>query len=138
MIKSVPVLLILSVLSAIDMKKREVPHWGVTALFVYSLFASEDFTASLLWGFYAFLGLFFIYWSTEGGIGGGDVKLLAVLGFYLGQQFPVYLGFLSLTAGAGFLAGVVYYRRISFSLPLVPLMLAAFVLQCGFWLILQN
>jgi len=138
MIKTVLVLLLLSVLSVIDLKKREVPHWGVTALFVYSLFASEDFTVSFLWGIYAFLGLFIIYWVTKGGIGGGDVKLLAVLGFYFGDLFPVYLGFLSLTAGAGFLVGAAYYRRISFSLPLVPLMLAAFVLQCGFWLILQN
>lgn len=136
MIESIPVLVLLCVLSLIDIKKREVPHWGVLALFTYALFTVEQFTASLFWGISAFIGLFVLYLVTKGGIGGGDVKLLTVLGFYFGSFFPVYLGFLSLTAGIGFLAGFIFYRRMKFSLPMVPLMFLAFIMT--FLLFLQG
>lgn len=131
MIERIPVLILLSVLSVIDIKKREVPHWGVLALLLYSLFTIDQFTTSLFWGLYALAGLFFIYLVTRGGFGGGDVKLLAVLGFYWGSLFPVYLGFLSLTTGIGFLIGAIYYRKLRIALPLVPLIFLAFVLVCS-------
>lgn len=128
MIERIPVLILLLVLSVIDIKKREVPHWGVLALFLYSLFTVDRLSASLFWGIYAFLGLWFIFFITKGGMGGGDVKLLTVLAFYLGSLLPVYLGFLVITSGFGFLISILYYRKLNLTLPLVPFICLAFSL----------
>lgn len=41
-----------------------------------------------VWGFFLGGGVFFlVYWGTKGGIGGGDVKLLAVVGYYVGGEW---------------------------------------------------
>lgn len=125
MMESIPVLLLLAVLSYIDIKKREVPHCGVLALFLYVLITTDRITASLFWGIYAFGGSFLVYLITKGGMGGGDVKILSVLGFYWGPYFPVYLGFLSLTAGMGFVLTGIVCNKLKVSLPLVPFMLLA-------------
>jgi len=131
MIENIPVLILLFVLSIIDIYKREVPHWGCLSLLIYSFFTIAKLTESLFWGLYASIGLFVIYLATGGGLGGGDVKLLAVLGFNLGSLFPAYLGLLSLTTSLGFLLGVLYYRKLKVSLPLVPLMFLAYLLRCS-------
>lgn len=128
MIEQLPVILLLLVLSIIDVKKREVPHWGVLALFLYALFCRDASLMSLFWGAYCFLGLGFVYSVTRGGIGGGDIKLLSSLAFCLGSSFPIYLGFLSAVSGVGFLVGVTYYRKLKISLPLIPFIFIAYLL----------
>ena len=128
MIEHMPVLFLLAVLSFIDIKKREVPHWGVLSLFIYSLFIVESYKASIFWSLYVFSGLFLIFLLTKGGMGGGDVKLLTVLAFCLGSMLPIYLGYLMVSAGIGFVASLVYFRRFNVSLPMVPFIFLAFLL----------
>ncbi len=123
----IPVVLLLSVLSVIDLKKREVPHWGVLSLFLYALFTADKIADSIFWGIYAFLGLWFIFYITKGGLGGGDVKLLTALAFYLGPMFPIYLGFLTVTSGIGFLTAFLYYKKFHQSLPMAPFIFLAFL-----------
>ena len=115
-----PVLLLLFFLSVIDIRKRIVPHWGIFALLLYALLVRENYSLSLAYGAYTFLALTSIYFITNGGIGGGDVKLMTALAFYLGNSFPFYLGYLAIFSGAGFLIGFMWHKRFKYSLPLVP------------------
>ncbi len=126
--ENVAVLLLLFALSIIDITKREVPHWGVLILFVFSLVAVDDYSSSFFWCLYAFLGLSLVYFISKGAIGGGDVKLLAALAFYLGAEFVFYLGYFSFVSCLGFLIGFLYYRSTKISLPLVPFVFSAFLL----------
>lgn len=126
--EKLPIILLLLVLSFIDIKKREVPHLGVLALFLYALFFRDISLMSLFWCAYCFIGLGVAYMVTRGGIGGGDIKLLASLAFCLGSFFPVYLGCLAVVSGVGFLAGYVYYKNLSISLPFVPIIFMAYLL----------
>jgi len=126
--EKIVIILLLLVLSFIDIKKREVPHLGVLALFLYALFFQDVSLMSLFWCAYCFIGLGLVYVVTRGGIGGGDIKLLSSLAFCLGSSFPIYLGFLSVVSGIGFLAGYVYYRKLKISLPLVPIIFVAYLL----------
>ncbi|NLK50457.1 MAG: prepilin peptidase, partial [Candidatus Cloacimonetes bacterium] len=83
-----PVLLLLGFLSIIDLRKREVPHLGVFALLIYSFFVVLK--ANKLWpntqiALIVFGLLFVVYMCTKG-VGGGDIKLLTALAFYMGED----------------------------------------------------
>lgn len=128
MIEKLPVITLLLILSIIDIKKREVPHWGVLVLFLYSFFTVDKLSSSIFWAIITFLCLWIIYAITNGGIGGGDVKMLTALAFYFGSVFPVYLAFLCIISGIGFIAGFIYSRNLKISLPLIPFIFIAFLM----------
>ena len=134
MSEKIPIIIILLILSVIDIKKREVPHLWVLTLFLYVLLIEKMSCLSFFWACYCFIGLGIVYFITRGGIGGGDIKLLAVLAYYLGSSFPIFLGALTVTSGVGFLAGAVYHRKMKLSLPLVPFIFIAFLLVNRFGL----
>lgn len=117
---NIPVLALLFLLSIIDIKKRVIPHWGVGALFLYTFFVLDDYVQSIFYAGSAFLVLLAVYYLSRGGIGGGDVKLITVLAFYLGNDFPLYIVMLALFSGLGFFIGLLWYRRLKFSLPFAP------------------
>ncbi|WP_227766330.1 prepilin peptidase [Zhaonella formicivorans] len=89
-----PVLGLLGYLSYVDIKKREVPDAAVLALFLYSLFVLL-FNADR-WGmvighallsFKVFISFLLLAFVTQRGFGGGDIKLISALAFFLGDNF---------------------------------------------------
>lgn len=84
-------------LSVIDARTREIPpglNWFILVLAVAATALDFQNWLSHLIGFFAVsLPLFLIYTATKGkGIGGGDIKLMAVCGLFLGWQL-ILLGF---------------------------------------------
>lgn len=128
-----PVAVILGFLSWIDIKKREVPDIAVLALFLYSFFVVENFKMSLIVGLFVFVLNLVLAVITNGGIGGGDIKLISVLAFMMGEDFFMLvlpLGFfMILTLFYGLITG----RGIRYSVPFVPYIFASFlvILLCG-------
>lgn len=71
---------------------------GIIAVFAMNLPTSNHIIAAAA----AFLGMFVLAIITRGGIGGGDIKLLAVIGIWLGQELTL------LTFMAGTIVGGIY------------------------------
>jgi prepilin peptidase CpaA len=86
-----------------DLRNRRIPNLltfgGAAAAVVFSLFTHG---ASGLWtslgGWLAGLGLFLPFWLL-GGMGAGDVKLLACLGAWLGPEATLYAALYASVAG---------------------------------------
>lgn len=126
-IKHIPVLLILSYMSHTDLKKREVPDFAVLALFIYSLFTCRDFKESILMAVLVFILLLIPSLITEGSIGGGDIKLLTALAFFLGKDFSVLaLPMFILLAGT-LIYGLIKGKGLKYSVPLVPYVFVSYL-----------
>lgn len=136
-ISEFPVAALLGCLSYLDVQKREVPNEGVLALFFYALVFSSDLIAGLISGGYTFLLLYGVYRLSKGSLGGGDVKLLAALAFFLGAEFHRFLLCFLVVLLAGFLGGVVVRKNVRFTVPLVPYIFAAYLLWLGWSRILH-
>lgn len=106
--------LICLVAGGIDIRTRRIPNWltfgGAASGIAYGAWAGGvDAGLNSLGGFLVGLGLFFPFFAL-GGLGGGDVKLLAALGAWLG--FPAILWVAFYTAlGGGALAVVAAVRH---------------------------
>lgn len=93
--------------AAIDIRQRRIPNWlsftGVLGgICLNSIFNGKDgFVLSLLGIATGFFLLFFGY--LLGGIGAGDVKLLAAVGAFLGPKL-VFCAFIWMALSGGFLA----------------------------------
>ncbi len=81
-----------------DLRTRQIPNWLtvpslVLALTVHSFHGRLDGLVFSLLGFAAGFGVLFLLWLIGGG-GGGDVKMMAALGAWLGWQWTlaVFLG----------------------------------------------
>ena len=92
------IIALLITLSIFDIRTYEIPVWINISIFVIALIhLVTDYTnwKSYVLGFFAIsLPLLVIYILTKGnGIGGGDIKLMAAAGLYLGWK-NVILAFL--------------------------------------------
>ncbi|WP_026475853.1 prepilin peptidase [Alkaliphilus transvaalensis] len=95
-------------ISAIDLQHQIIPDelvitgLGIVFLFnvIYYIDSPEILLSSLGGGFLA--GGFFLFLAviTKGGMGGGDIKLMALLGFWLGWRPILIVIFLSFLLGA--------------------------------------
>lgn len=99
------VLCLLLLISVIDQKKQIVPNVFVIVLFswliVWHIVLPHLTNLSALVGFLAGGLLFFIIaLVSKGGMGGGDIKLMAVLGFAVGWPYVLILFLLSFIIGA--------------------------------------
>ena len=88
---------VLIVLSVIDARTREIPTGTTIVIAVLGVFAtlldSQNWLSHLVGIFAISLPLFLVFSITRGrGIGGGDIKLMAVCGLLLGWKLTV-LGF---------------------------------------------
>jgi prepilin peptidase CpaA len=87
-----------------DLRFRRIPNWACSALFLAGVVASgfEQGLSGILWslgGAWAGLLAFLIFYAL-GGMGGGDIKLMAACGSLIGLRgLPVAL-VLSATIGA--------------------------------------
>lgn len=122
-----PVILILAYLGYTDIRKREVPDLAVLALFLYSFFIVKDFKTSFIAGGSIFIIQLLLAVITDGGIGGGDIKLFSVVAFLLGHD--LYLLALPMAVMMG---GTLIYclaKRKGFwcSVPFAPYIFISFI-----------
>lgn len=84
----------LVIMSFIDMKKFEIPNGiniFILILGIINLFIEKTYLEKIIGFFTVSIVLFLIYMLTKGkGMGGGDVKLMAVCGFFLGWKKIVF------------------------------------------------
>lgn len=121
-----PVLIILGWLSYVDLKKREVPNVWVLALFLYSILLVKNISEHAILAILVFSLLFIVYLLSQNCIGGGDIRLLTVIAFLLGDSFTMFLLMMFPFLLLGFLVGVITYRTFWFSVPLVPYIFLGF------------
>jgi len=86
---------ILLLIAFVDFKTMLIPNWSVLLILVLGiLFAFFNHDASwverLIGFFAAGLVLLLIYIFSRGGIGGGDIKLMAAAGFFLGWKLTLW------------------------------------------------
>jgi prepilin peptidase CpaA len=108
--RSIAVLLVVSIAVAFDVYTRRIPNalnfGAATAAVCFAFFqAGLSGTTSALAGWFLGAALFFPFFAF-GGMGAGDVKLLAALAAWLGPLDALYLAFFSSLAGG--LAALVY------------------------------
>ena len=100
---AIPFLAVLFLISWVDLQERRIPDelvFLIIILGVISLFFGQPLGPALLGGVVYFSLLFLIHLLFPGGMGWGDVKLAAALGFFLGWQRALLAFLLSFTGGA--------------------------------------
>jgi len=95
---------VLLLIAFIDFKTMLIPNWSVLLILVLGIlfaFFNQDVSwLQRLIGFFgAGLGLLLIYIFSRGGIGGGDIKLMAAVGFYLGWKLTLLAMFVGSMIG---------------------------------------
>ncbi len=96
---------LLIIVTLIDLKTQEIPDgliiFGLIAGLLFNLY---DIKADMLKGILGFLlggGTFLIIaMVTQGAMGGGDIKLMAVLGLFFGWEMIILIALLSFLLGA--------------------------------------
>lgn len=126
-----PVALLLGYLSFIDIKKREVPDLAVLALFLYSFFIVKDLKVSFIAGGSIFIVQLLLSVATNGGVGGGDIKLFSVVAFLLG--YDLYLLALPMTVlmVVTILYCFVTKKGLWYSVPFAPYIFISFLFYWG-------
>lgn len=129
-----PIAIILGYLSYIDIKKREVPDLPVMTLFLYSFFLIRDMRVSFIVGGCIFLFQLLLAVITNGGIGGGDIKLFSVMAFLMGSD--LYL--LTLPMTVLIIGTLIYFlmtkRDLWGSVPFAPYIFISFLFYWG-WIL---
>jgi len=98
------VIMILIAVSVIDYNTSEIPDSLIITLIpfaIVSIWLFPDVTLlSRIIGFFSIaLPMFLICMLVSGAFGGGDIKLMAVCGFFLGWQLSLVAFFIALIAG---------------------------------------
>jgi leader peptidase (prepilin peptidase)/N-methyltransferase len=130
--KFIPVLILLAVLSVIDIRRREVPDIAVLAVCLYGLIAGPGIRPGLSAAAPVFVTGLFIAVITDGGLGGGDIKLLTSLAFFLGKDFLLFAWFLAPILIVALVYALITKKGLRFSVPLVPFIFAAFLCTAAF------
>ncbi|MGI5875380.1 MAG: prepilin peptidase [Dethiobacteria bacterium] len=109
--KYVVIFVLLLVLSCIDVRMHLLPNRFIFILFAWGFFWQFFYPVvslgSALAGFFMGGGLFYVIsLLSKGGMGGGDVKLMAALGFLMGHWPSIFLIFL-LSFSLGAFVGVI-------------------------------
>lgn len=137
-IKYIPVAVLLFYLSYLDLKKREVPDFAVLTLFIYSLFTCKDFKENFLMAVIVFILLLIPSIIFEGSIGGGDIKLLTTLAFFMGKDFSALaLPMFVLLVGT-LIYGLIKGKGIKYSVPLVPYVFVSYLFYFSLEVFLWN
>lgn len=135
----IPLFSLLLIVSAIDLEIKKIPNIFVAIIFAWALLR-QIISPALTWTDAA-LGLLagggitlLIALASRGGMGGGDIKLLAVLGFLAGWLDLILVFFLAVFIGAA--AGIVLIlfkkKNGKTALPFGPFIFLAYIIVV-FW-----
>jgi prepilin peptidase CpaA len=119
-----------------DLKHRAIPNWiagsGIAGGVVLHMFESglRGLGVALEGALLGF-GLFLIFYLA-GGMGGGDVKLMAAFGAMLGPGGIVLAGLLAAGLGGVFAVGWLLCRRNARTIPYAPAMVL------GSWMVVLS
>ncbi|MDF2520917.1 MAG: Prepilin peptidase [Clostridia bacterium] len=96
---------LLIVIASIDLKTQEIPDrlivFGLIAGLLFNLYNIRINMVQGLLGFILGGGSFLIIaMVTKGAMGGGDIKLMAVLGLFFGWQLTILIALISFVLGA--------------------------------------
>lgn len=122
----------LSYLSYIDIRTKQIENRRLIPLMVFSLLfliINETFLGSIA-GFFAGGSIMFILALFTEGIGGGDVKLMAILGMILGVKGVISCFIITFILG-GILALILLLKNRIFStryknIPLCPIIFVSY------------
>lgn len=116
LLRYLPLLSILLIISAIDLEHQKIPNLFTAMLLAWALLW-QAVNPQITWldaalGFLAGGGIsLLIALVSRGGMGGGDVKLLAVLGFLAGWMDLLLLFSLAVLLGAAVGIAVILFRK---------------------------
>ncbi|NLC12253.1 MAG: prepilin peptidase [Firmicutes bacterium] len=129
------ILTILAIISFIDLKVSIIPNLFVLALAVWGVFwqfVYPEFTLAKAFLGFLISGIIFIVIDilSRGGMGAGDIKLIAVLGFLTGWPNILYVIFLAFVLGA--VAGIILImarkKTKKDTIPFAPFIAIAFLI----------
>ncbi len=135
----IPLFSALLIVSAIDLEIKKIPNAFVGAIFIWALLRQIAVPA-LSWTDAA-LGLLagggvtlLIALASRGGMGGGDVKLLAVLGFLAGWLDLILIFILAVFIGAAAGIALIFFRKKNgkTALPFGPFIFLSYIIVV-FW-----
>ena len=132
----------LSVIGWIDYKSRKIPNrfllvmlvLRTVLLFAECLLYGELWMSIMISAFMGFVfagGMFLLcYLISRGGIGAGDVKLFAVLGYYVGAGAVFSVTFLTVLTAAVFSVAALFAKKVSLKkeIPFAPFIFLGTVL----------
>ena len=139
LLKYIPLFSILLIISLIDLDIQKIPNIFVGIIFAWALLW-QLISPALSW-IDAALGLLvgggitlLIALASRGGMGGGDIKLFAALGFLAGwfDLLLIFLIAVLLGAVAGIILIIVQKKTVKAALPFGPFIAVAYVIVV-FW-----
>jgi prepilin signal peptidase PulO-like enzyme (type II secretory pathway) len=128
---------VLIVLSVADLEYRLVPNKILIHTFILlvpiGLWISDNSMLNhFIGGFSILVGLLLLSLLTRGGMGGGDVKLLALMGFTLGFQEILLIFMLACVFGLIVILGLKVFKRGVVNLPFVPFICVGYFVLVGY------
>jgi len=138
-LRNIVLLIILSIISYTDLKRQEIDNepiiFGLIFIALFSLSGFNDVSVkSSIIGF-LLGGIAFTILAVFGTMGGGDIKTIAMLGFYFGWKSTVLLIWLSFLVGTVFSIFYMIFKKVKLKdhIPFGPsiAIAAAIVLFCG-------
>lgn len=137
LLRNIVLLVILVIITYTDFKRREIDNEplvvGLMFIVIFSIcgYNNIPFSSSII-GFLVGGITFFIlaYW----GMGGGDVKLMAVIGFFLGWKLTILTMFFAFLIGSlmGILYIVISKKKVKDYIPFGPAIATATVIVMFF------
>lgn len=108
----------------------------VLALFIYAFFIVEDFKMGLIIGSFVFVIHLTAAVITDGGIGGGDIKLMSVIAFAMGENFFLLIVPISIFMIITLIYGLLKGKGIKFAVPFVPYIFISYLIVwgCNYWI----
>lgn len=124
-LKMIVLLIILSIITYTDIKRREIDHWplviGLLFIIPYTVFGFNNvsFKESLVGFLIAFITFMILGFF---GMGGGDIKLMALIGLFLGWKMVIIAMYLTFLIGAiiGVLSILIKKSKSKDFIPLGP------------------
>lgn len=105
-----------------------MPNSAVLTLFLFSLLVVRDYSEHFFMSLSCFAVLVAVSIITRGGIGGGDIKLITVLSFFMGSKFYEMIFFISFVMMVGFVRIFFKDKSLRIEVPLVPYIFLGYVL----------
>lgn len=129
MLKYMPVIAMLGYASYTDLKERIVPNKVVLILLLYSFFIIEDYKQSIVMGLFVLMVQLAMAVITNGGIGGGDIKLVSAMAFIMGYDMALMALPLALMMIITTIYCIITKKGIKYSVPFIPYVFISYIMM---------